>query len=107
MSAASLTVEIPASLLERFVRAVERLEATAGIAAENAITAAATAGLLTKQQVAARLGGKTSVRKIERLMKAGKLRKVPGLGARTVRFRPADVERLLADQQTPIGRRRL
>ena len=64
-------------------------------------------GLLTKAQVAARIGGKCSVRKVERLTKAGALKKVPGLGARTVRYRPVDVERFMADKENRPGRRQL
>lgn len=64
-------------------------------------------GLLTKAQVAARLGGRCSVRKVERLVKAGKLKKVPNLGGRTVRFRPVDVDRFIADKENRPGRRQL
>jgi len=100
MSGTRATVGLIAALLDRLVGAVERIEARAGISDSDD-------GLLTKQQVAKRLGGNSSVRKVERLVKAGRLKKVPGLGARTVRFRLADVERLTADKENTVGRCRL
>jgi Helix-turn-helix domain len=95
------TIEMPVPVLERLVLVLERLECRA----VGQVPAAD--GLLTKQQVAARLGGRCSVRRAERLVAAGKLKPVTGLGKRTVRFRPADVDRFIADEDRPIGRRRL
>ena len=65
----------------------------------------ATDGLLSIDQVAAMLA--QSRRSVERLVEAGRLRKVSGLGARTTRFRRADVERVLAARDELPGRRRL
>lgn len=99
------TVALPVSLVERLIVAVERLDAR--LAHEAAGAAPECDGLLTKQQVAARLGGKCSVRKVERLVRAGKLKKVPGLGRRTVRFTEVDVAALIAGgkQHLPGARR--
>lgn len=62
-------------------------------------------GLLKTEDVAARL--KRSRRYVERLVKAGRLKKVPNLGARTTRFRAVDVERLIAERDNQVGRRNL
>lgn len=97
-------INVPVPVLERLVATLERLTSRLD---DPSAPAASPDGLLTKAQVAARLGGKSSIRKVERLMKAGRLRKVAGLGARTTRFRPADVDRLLADDEARLGRRRL
>lgn len=96
-------VMLPASLVDRLASVLERIELSLGVTRMPAEPG----GLLTKQEVARRLGGRCSVRRVERLMAKGKLKKVVGLGARTVRFRPADVERLLADssENRPGGRR--
>ena len=92
MAAEGMLISVPSSVLERLAGVLERIETR--LAPEKATPAG---GLLTKAQVAARLGGKSSIRQVERLVKAGKLKKVPGLGARTARFRAADVERFLAE----------
>jgi excisionase family DNA binding protein len=89
------------SILLRLTRVLEKIEthfSNGRVSGE---------GLLTKSQVAVLLGGKTSVRKVERLVKAGKLRSVPNLGKRTVRFRPADVERFVSRGEERPGRRKL
>ncbi len=62
-------------------------------------------GLLTIVEVAARLG--KSRRSVERLVKLGKLRKVPNLGRRTTRFRAVTIERFLCAGEDEPGRRRL
>lgn len=99
-----MTITLPDHLGERFVAALERL-AVPPLPAESPIPQPQPGGLLTKPQVAARLG--KSPREVERLVKRGKLRKVPDLG-RAARFRPADVDKLVATPEArEVGRRRL
>ena len=93
-------IAMPASMLERLLGVLDRLDARLGGAASPADA------LLTKHQVADFLGG-ASIRKVERLVKSGKLKAVPNLGKRMVRFRACDVERLLVDRDERPGRRRL
>lgn len=90
-----------ATVLERIVEVLDRLERRLPV--EPA--ASMHGGLLTVEEVARRLG--KSPRDVYRLVRRGGLKKVPNLGARTTRFRPADVERLLADLEGQPGRRRL
>lgn len=94
------SVSLPASVLERLTGVLERIEKRLGHDASPG-----TNGLLTITEVADRL--QKSRRDVERLVRAGTLKKVPNLGKRTTRFRPADVDRMLADQAEQPGRRRL
>lgn len=80
--------------VDRLTQLVESLVDRAGVAER----------LLTVNDVATQL--RRSRKYVERLMKEGKLKKVPDLGARTTRFRPADVARLLGADVRP-GRRQL
>jgi hypothetical protein len=66
------SVSMPVRLLERLVCALERL------APPSSSSGPSPDGLLTKKQVAARLG--KSEREVERMVRRGALRKVPGLG---------------------------
>ena len=102
MSDAS-NVTLPASVVERLTGALERLEKAFSSAA--GASSALSSGLMTITEVAARL--RKSRRDVERMVADGKLKKVPGLGKRTTRFRPADVERLTADKEKRPGRRQL
>jgi excisionase family DNA binding protein len=99
----SPTIAVPAPLFERMVSVLERLDAQLKGAVKA--TDSAAAALLTLREVAERL--QKSERDVQRLVKAGKLKRVADLGKRTTRFRPADVDRFLADKETQPGRRRL
>lgn len=90
-----LTITMPAAAAERLIAALERLAGTG----EDP------GGLLTTAQVAERL--RKSPRDVQRMVKKGKLRKVPNLGSRTTRFRQADVARLMTEPDDKAGRRRL
>lgn len=93
-------VTLPAPLVERLASVLERIEA--------AMAHRPNPGLLKKADVAALIGGGCSVRKVERLMKDGTLKKVSGLGRKTVRFRRTEVEAALATTPPPRhGRRQL
>lgn len=96
-----------ADLILKELRELRAIVAPAGHGSEGARPSSPAGALLTKKQVAARIGGKCSERKVERLVAAGKLKKVPNLGRRTVRFRPVDVERFLQDKDDRPGRRQL
>lgn len=99
-------IVVSAPVLERFVSVLERLERRLGETGnEGRAMRNEQSALLTVYDVATRLG--KSTRDVYRMMRAGKLRKVPGLGGRTTRFRPADVDRLLAAGEPVMGRRRL
>ena len=85
-------IAMPESMMERLICALEKLSGVPGQSAPEP------SGLLTYDDVAALLSPAEkplSRRQVERLQKRhpGILRKV-SLGARTVRFRPCDVEKL-------------
>jgi len=103
MSTAATAIEVLAPQLERLTAVLERLATQLDAGTQRAVRLSE--ALLNVGEVAERL--QKSERDVQRLVKAGRLKKVPGLGSRTTRFRPADVERLLADKEQQPGRRRL
>jgi excisionase family DNA binding protein len=96
-------IALPLPLVERLTGVLEKLSTQLEAGAAKAANLGD--ALLTFGEVAQRL--QKSERDVQRLVKAGKLKKVPNLGNRTTRFRPADVERLVADRENQPGRRRL
>ena len=99
----AVTIAVPMPIFERLTTVLERMERSFTLL--NTGTGNATDALLKIGDVATWL--KKSERDVQRLVKAGKLKKVPNLGRRTTRFRLADVERLTADKDAQHGRRRL
>lgn len=97
------TVAVPMPVLERLTGVLERLAAVMDGSETKA--RALRDALLTVGEVAVRL--QKSRRDVERMVKAGKLKKVQGMGRRTTRFRPADVDRLTADKENKPGACRL